>query len=530
MTNSSKPANATLPQPLTFSELQVLQTILSEVTKMARQHGANDFFMPYSLNNLKVAREVFEWGRKNGYFDEDDSKFDEVAEGELISSRDYLFYDYYLARLQQLVKAKPIESFNLAEHEVLAYICDELVKDEFDDFANALERDVHFDGDDNQHSLFKAIAQQQELSLDSGTLNIDILAVLRYLQARCLGQVGAPQFSVLTTSRLGIYKRWPTEKSLVKRLREFDPQRPIDSRNKANSLLNGYAKGENLFFDRTRNEPASPPFAFKVRHEIVHICKKDIDQINLEMLSGLPLDVWQIDFATLTYHYYWYQRMEFSTIRPFHKQSIHGILSCISDCLALSQLNEAHYLTEVCKLVYERGQFSSVNSGFPRPLYHWLLRICFDFWNIKFDKWGHAKIGPKIDPYQPGQCLGEPILNKMFTIWRKEDLSDHGEDILNLCDYYTSRTNTSDECEFSNDLFHSRYPAVILAWLRLRQQLGLSIPEIKHPLMQAPYAKLFEPVILPEDPLLTQVLQRLQREEIPHLFDASPSDKIFVEG
>lgn len=528
MTNSSKTANTTLPQPLTSAELTLLQAILPSVTQAARQHRVNDFFMPYAVAHVNVARDTFNWGAAQGYFDVPNPQFIEVPEGSDAFTWDFLLYDYYISRIAQALAAQT--SLSADEHQVLALICGVLIADEFGDLANSLEREVHFDGDDNQHSLCKAIAQQQELSLDNGTLNIDILAVLRYLQARCLGQVGAPQFSVPTTSRLGIYKRWPTEKSLVKRLREFDPQRPIDSRNKANSLLNGYAKGENLFFDRTRNEPASPPFAFKVRHEIVHICKKDIDQINLEMLSGLPLDVWQIDFATLTYHYYWYQRMEFSTIRPFHKQSIHGILSCISDCLALSQLNEAHYLTEVCKLVYERGQFSSVNSGFPRPLYHWLLRICFDFWNIKFDKWGHAKIGPKIDPYQPGQCLGEPILNKMFTIWRKEDLSDHGEDILNLCDYYTLRTHTSDECEFSNDLFHTRYPAVILAWLRLRQQLGLSIPEIKHPLMQAPYAKLFEPVILPEDPLLTQVLQRLQREELPHLFDASPSDKIFVEA
>ncbi len=526
MTNSSKPANATLPQPLTFSELTLLQAILPSVTQAARQHRVNDFFMPYAVAHVNVARDTFNWGAAQGYFDVPNPQFIEVTEGSDAFTWDFLLYDYYISRIAQALAAQT--SLSADEHQVLALICGVLIADEFGDLANSLEREVHFDGDAAQQALGLAIAQQQGLSLTAIT-SLDIVAVLSYLQARCLGQVAAPVITAPVTERLGVYKRWPTEKALVKRFSEFDHQQAVDTFSEANFLLKAYAKGENLFVDITKRL-VLPPLRLNVKYKIPELSVKSRDQIYSEVLGGLNEELWLADLNKYIHYCFVSCKIEYSSIKSHIETSPLSIIKLISDCLALGRLDDVKYLTELCKLIYERGHFNYVNQNRPYPLYHWLLRLCFDYWGISFDKWGHSNSGPKVNPYAPGQCLGEPILNAMFAIWRKPDLHGDEPELIDLCDYYTWRTQDNGDCEFSNDMFHSRYPAVILAWLRLRQQLGLSVPEIKHPLMQAPYAKLFEPVTLPEDPLLTQVLQRLQREELPHLFDASPSDKIFVEA
>lgn len=511
--------------PLIPSELTLLQAILPSVTQAARQHRVNDFFMPYAVAHVNVARDTFNWGAAKGYFDVPNPQFIEVPEGSDAFTWDFLLYDYYIERIAQALAAQT--SLSADEHQVLALICGVLIADEFGDLANSLEREVHFDGDAAQQALGLAIAQHQGLSLTAIT-SLDIVAVLSYLQARCLGQVAAPEITVSVTERLGVYKRWSTEKALVKRFSESNPQWAVDTHEKAKLLLGAYAKGENLFVDFFSKQKSEPPLFWNVKNEVSSLHQKSKNQIYSEILSRKDHVVWLEDLHKFTQLRYWSLVVEHSRIKPFFKDSPITLFRLVSDCLALGRLSEAKYLTELCKLIYERGRFTYVNENRPYPIYHWLLRLCFDYWDISFDKWGHSNSGPKVDPYAPGQCLGEPVLNAMFAIWRRPDLSGDEPELINLCDYYTWRTQDSDECEFSNDMFHCRYPAVILAWLRLRQQLGLSVPEIKHPLMQAPYAKLFEPVILPEDPLLTQVLQRLQREEIPHLFDASPSDKIFV--
>lgn len=527
MTNSSKPANATLTQPLTSSELTLLQAILPSVTQAARQHRVNDFFMPYAVAHVNVARDTFNWGAAQGYFDVPNPQFIEVPEGSDAFTWDFLLYDYYINRIAQVLAAHA--SLSADEHQVLALICGVLIADEFGDLANSLEREVHFDGDAAQQALGLAIAQQQGLSLTAIT-SLDIVAVLRYLQARCLGQVATPAILAPVTERLGVYKRWPTEKALVKRFSESNPQWAVDTHEKAKLLLGAYAKGDNLFVDLFSKQPVSPPLIWEVKNRIADLSPRDKDQIWSDVFSRKDSALWLLDLNKFVNLSFWSKKIDSAYVQASVEISPVSIFINLSNCLALGRLDEAKYLTELCKMIYERGHFNYVNQNRPYPLYHWLLRLCLDYWGISFDKWGYSNSGPKVDPYAPGQCLGEPILNKMFAIWRKPDLYGDEPELIDLCDYYTWRTQNNGDCEFSNDLFHTRYPAVILAWLRLRQQLGLSIPEIKHPLMQAPYAKLFEPVILPEDPLLTQVLQRLQREELPHLFDASPSDKIFVEA
>ena len=119
--------------------------------------------------------------------------------------------------------------------------------------------------------------------------------------------------------------------------------------------------------------------------------------------------------------------------------------------------------------------------------------------------------------FAKNQCFGEVPLNTLFEHWRDSDLRPLQAHLNWLCDYYTHRTPGADGMEFASWSRLHRHPALILAFLRLRGQLGLDTPDIDHPLMRAPYAALPASQPVYTDAPLEQVLDRLRREELPNL-------------
>ncbi|WP_162601057.1 hypothetical protein [Paraburkholderia sp. C35] len=81
----------------------------------------------------------------------------------------------------------------------------------------------------------------------------------------------------------------------------------------------------------------------------------------------------------------------------------------------------------------------------------------------------------------------------------------------------THHTRAVDGCEFSNDAPLVRFPVVIMAWQRLRQEHGLDNPAIDHPLMQPDYVRFPDPMRFYSDDLLEAALARLRREEMPEI-------------
>jgi len=153
------------------------------------------------------------------------------------------------------------------------------------------------------------------------------------------------------------------------------------------------------------------------------------------------------------------------------------------------------------------------------PLYHWLLRLVFDFFEMSFDGWGRGR-RVEHDPksvFAKQQCFGEAPLNTLFEHWRAPDLRPMQAHLAWLCDYYTHRTRGADGMEFASWFRLHRHPALILAFLRLRGQLGLATPTIDHPLMRASYSTLPESRPMYTDALLERVLDRLRKEELPNL-------------
>lgn len=335
--------------------------------------------------------------------------------------------------------------------------------------------------------------------------------------------------------RLGIYKSWKTTKTLLKVQREVMTIHHA-SFEKDLHQLEAYGRGENPFFTTYNGQPvpAKPPFFNKVELSIspsavgILPCMEEVLQHHAR------------DMTPIRHYYaylYWKERLtNHNQLIRLHEPpiamgtSFNFSVEVLCGCLYCGWLEQAEALAKEILIIYRHKRMGFVDGEFSHPLYHWILRICFEYWGWHFDGWGQQEIyktKPVEDVYAPPECFSEPALNELFEHWRDPDLTPMQEHLIWLCDYYTHRTRPASGTEFGNDALHTRFPALILAWFRLRRHLGLENPRIDHPLMQPEYVRLPEPQSFYTDDLLDALLTRLRREEIPHLGEM-PIEELFA--
>lgn len=312
---------------------------------------------------------------------------------------------------------------------------------------------------------------------------------------------------------MGIYASWQTEKSIIKAIEKgFDDHETRWARNKND--LEIYASGQNPFKDLADSfKLASPPFAIRVGSALA--CSGRDHALAMRSMFSSKSGEWLPHFIKYMSYAYWKRLLENRTL--YGSKSLGGSVCNIGDCLYLGWLDRAELLVKEAHSAYGAKRFYDVADSYSQPLYHFLLRICFDWCKLKFDGWGVGYHDAVADPYAPGECLGEPVLNELFAHWKDPDLSEMRDALQWLCNYYTHRTASKDGTEFGNDLLHTRFPALVLALLRLRESLGLTNPVIDHPLMQPHYVYLPSPQPFYTDDLLDGVIARLRREELPDL-------------
>lgn len=318
--------------------------------------------------------------------------------------------------------------------------------------------------------------------------------------------------------RPGIYRSWQTEKSLAKaEARSLEIHAASWEKDLQDLMV--YAQGGNPYIEPGGSGPAQPPFHFLISSSLLCSVR---DLFHATRLMFSRQDGWQDPMMKAGAYRYWSRRIN-HYIHMARENDNWGVsfdfsVSQLIVCFYQGWFEQAQCLAREVFLLYRHRKFRGVNGEFSHPLYHWFLRICFDHFGWTFDGWGKSIYGePKQDIYAPGECFGEPVLNELFEHWRDEDLTPMGDHLIWLCDYYTHRTRRADDTEFGNDMLHTRFPELILAWFRLRQVRGLPIPRIDHPLMEPPYVYLPEPQPFYTDELLERVLDRLRREEIPNL-------------
>ncbi|MCP3025196.1 hypothetical protein [Cupriavidus basilensis] len=310
-----------------------------------------------------------------------------------------------------------------------------------------------------------------------------------------------------------IYESWQTEKSIVKALDNgFDGHEARWVNNKYE--LETYSSGKNPFKDLVDDlKIASPPLAIRVELALAYY-GRDHALVMKSMFSSKSGE-WLPHLTKYMAYAYWKRLLDNRTL--YSTKSFGGTVCNISDCLYLGWLDKTELLVKEAHSAYSAKRFYDVADIYSQPLYHFLLRICFDWCHLKFEGWGTGYYDTVKDPYAPGECLGEPVINELFAHWKDPDLSGMQNALQWLCDYYTHRTVSKDGVEFGNDLLHTRFPALVLAWFRLRESLGLTNPVIDHPLMRPHYAQLPPPQPFFTDDLLDGVIARLRREELPDL-------------
>lgn len=312
---------------------------------------------------------------------------------------------------------------------------------------------------------------------------------------------------------MSIYASWLTEKSIVKIIdKGFDDSEERWS--EVREKLELYACGQNPFKDVVDpSKRASPPFKVKI---VLTLGGAGRDHaLAMKNLFSSRAGDWLPHYRKFTAESFWERTIE--NHLDHGSISLSGTMETISDCLYLGWLDRSELLVKEAHSAYNSRRFFDVTGCYSQPLYHFLLRICFDWLQLKFDGWGIGYYDAATDPHAPGECLGEPVLNELFAHWKAPDLSGMLDQLQWLCDYYTHRTASKDGMEFGNDLLHIRFPALMLSWFRLRENLGLNNPVIDHPLMRPDYVYLPPPQPFYTDDLLGSVITRLRREELPSL-------------
>ncbi|WP_322077550.1 hypothetical protein [Burkholderia cepacia] len=309
--------------------------------------------------------------------------------------------------------------------------------------------------------------------------------------------------------RLGIYPRWETEDQLLSGIEKSWEQLRQNIWEPRRRDLEAYARGENPFTDVSGTSPAKY-LSHGVSTSLVCAEKEKSEAVRL-MFSSDEEPEWKGLLAESFGYQYWRTRIEqykqIDSTRTDFRASFNQAIETLSICLCMGWIDEAKMLTDEIKILYERQRYFDTGHY---PLYHWLLRICFDHWDIPFDAWSDP------DEDTP-HSLNQPVLNELFVHWRGADLLPMQEHIQWLCDFYTHRTRGKQWYEFSNSHLLTRFPALILAWQRLREIRGLENPLIDHPLMQPTYARLQAAIPFYTDPVLEAALARLRREEMPDL-------------
>lgn len=529
---------------LSTAELNYIADTLGGLVDEFVSHSCNDWLVPATPENKAILAAANAYNRAN--FPEPGNEPPPESPPEI--NGNLFIYDYELMRFlsykcKQIALSNAPESppARLSEHEAMRIA--ELLDMLHEDWSKLFDEEFEIGCEDDSlpataenKALVTAIIRyadpkdaQDRLNnvAESGdTVATFCLWAIRYLAHRCRetkGNTGAPSrgaaaaqhaCSAKTTGapkieRLGLARSWNTEKSLIKQFRGWDTFAEL--REKSENALEAYGSGQNPFRDYfEKTKPKDPPHAHDVVSAFLSVGQWQRRLFAISVYSHDPEDAWTRHLEKATAYWYWRQSVEaIARISGIWKgrASLGNIVEVIADCLVLGWIGEAKTLTSFARSLYERHAFMDVaGKEFNGPLDHWLLRICFDHWDMPFSGWGSAAV----NIYSEHECFGKPVLNELAANWSLPDLSPLNDHLIWLCDYHTFvHAGGLDK--------NARFPAIILAWFRLREALGLQYPEIDHPLLKANYAKL--PSIRPfyTDPLLKKALARLRGEEMPAL-------------
>jgi hypothetical protein len=143
-----------------------------------------------------------------------------------------------------------------------------------------------------------------------------------------------------------------------------------------------------------------------------------------------------------------------------------------------------------------RGYYSDT-----RPIYRncfpWFcLRLFADWYGLHEERW-------------PDHPFPAAEYEELLGAWRSPDASDLCSVLLAICDRHTAECfkwgdKPDKHGDFVDDVYWA-WPIEVHMVFRLREDLGLPIPEVDHPLMKTPLGIYLPPVPMVSDELLDKI-------------------------
>ena len=135
---------------------------------------------------------------------------------------------------------------------------------------------------------------------------------------------------------------------------------------------------------------------------------------------------------------------------------------------------------------------------------------------ILADYLGQTPLVIKSDPshLQKGEIRADPVMDALFNAWCNPDAEALRAPLLAACDVHTHHAFTganSFRREFGNGIW-TRTPIAALLVMKLRAMLGLSSPQLDHPLLNTILGKLPVESGHVADPLVEAVHSRMMRD------------------
>lgn len=502
---------------LNILELKTLFGFLDEATAEFEGHSCNDYCVPANDENKSVLIAAIEHSIALGINDGEGPGHPTEAEDHTFFIWDDWLMRYLASRCKSILEtaasSPEIQGLSDAELKLAAGILLMLADNDFNLFEDEAGNEdfTLIAGGKHKEFLVAAISHAQRKGWKASTKKVMksedsaeafAIDVMRWIAHRCVQSVGKPPSppepigaSVAHSTRLGLYKRWITEKTLSKNADESREKRGWKSawaKNFVNMKL--YGEGQNPYTGYG-GKPEERPFASTIGYSFNKAWHYQSALIDNARVSKDPAVSWEEPFQkSVTYHYWW-------VITEFHnlcelnfKQSV----LLLTELLTLGCMKEARELCDLISWCDVQGCYDKVDKT---SFHCWILRICGEYWDLPFtDK------------------IEKSALADLAEHWRLEDLSAHDDQLIWMCDYYTHRTGWKGEDygEFTNSL-HTRTPCIVLAWFRLRESLGLKNPIIDHPLMKPRHAQLPPAWSFYDDEVIQKMLARLRREELPCL-------------
>lgn len=232
--------------------------------------------------------------------------------------------------------------------------------------------------------------------------------------------------------------------------------------------------------------------------------------IELGLMQGLENDAHEINHLSTAalYGYWWLKlgpRITAQYRTPTDNEADISILEAarvISYLLFIGQKDAAE---EVGKIFCNELHTLFLKGGIDWWLHPWFILQLIS-------KWQHIELN--LNGCDVPKNMN--IYSEVLMHWDTEDIEQVKQLVNKMSDFHieTSKSDMSeDETNDFNESAFWFFPYEILAWLRIRELMGLPNPETyEHPLMQQPLAQMPEATPFPDDELLTQVVVKLKAE------------------